>query len=41
VLPPDQVPSGSVVFLALTPLIAAQVAARQQRSTVEYRLPPD
>jgi SAM-dependent methyltransferase len=41
VVSPDQVPSGSVVFLALTPRIAAQVAARLQNGTAEYRLPPD
>jgi SAM-dependent methyltransferase len=41
VLSPDQVPSGSVVFMALTPRIAAQVAARVRNGTADYRLPPD
>ena len=40
VLSPDQVPSGSVVFLALSPAIAAQVAARLRTGAVDYRLPP-
>lgn len=41
VLAPHEVPSGSVVYVALTPSIAREVAARCARSDVTYVVPPE
>lgn len=41
ILSPAQVPSGSVVYLAVNPVIAKRIAARLTNTSFDLRLPPD